>query len=912
MLLRSAFASTLVFLSVAAPQASAGFHANGTAVDPCTAKQLSSATVNETLNVQTQGLANPQFSAVTDITVPDTWPDASALTADPTSSAFHEAIGCFLPIDQTDYRPRPLNVSIAEGKTAVHDEVDLSLDPLHQTDVNIGLWTLSENPGNVRLALVNLPSDSPQAHWTVTINTGGAVPSSWTGPLNRDDAGQKLYWSAVRLKAAKELAVSLAWPGRLNFDHRISSWPEKLIAEAGWNLGAILFFVMAFFFLQRIRGTGPRDARINWFFRDASRIALLGLASELICVLDDYELGQPTFGWLDRPIREIFYGNYPFSEADAFANAEFLVLIAFSAVLCYLAWRGRLHRALLSISIISLVLAAGILQLYPPSWGGLSAPLYEVGNNQVDVAVNDPVKYFIISSLPLLITCLLLFFAVIGYTLRLWPVRLWPADRRLEPRIADGPPRIARPQVALAIALLLGLGTVGMVMFSSRGNWVSDSVLGNSNSTDLSNWLVLDLLGSFHWLLQEVPGLLFWPVVASLFGGLWFRSQKDNGTFFMDRRISVAILALIYAGVYIGIWGEDFIFDIPIAFVSAYLLLSRVAVTARLEQVEKKIHFEGKVPAVSFGQRLKACQLIFFQAAQRRKQLETELSSMHRGGQITSESNRKSDRREEIEEEIRSSLTRWESNPTSSGAAPKPFWRKLRLLRSGKARGADFTVVLLGPERIDPAQVALAVGPTESWWENGWRCVFIGAPVAVFPAGYYIYENWAWPIDVRVGFIDAVQQISGTLVSWLLICFVYGSLQPYIRGGSAPIRGIVVGLVALASFALDAMPTYLLNGPHYSRFLLDGLVSICFTVILAVLVDIETLRKNDVGLTRLFDFYQLSTVRVGAAYALTIVIALIGLWQQAHVGDQLAQQRAQISNSIVSDLRSQLGKTGNP
>ena len=904
MLLRCGIVAVLMLMHSGLSPAQADFH-SGTASDLCSAKQLRTATVDATLNIRTAGRSAPDLSAITVITVPASWPGSAALTADPFSDAFREAIGCFLPTYQTDYRQRPPTVSMANGKVTVNDQVDLSLDPLGEDDVSIGLWGLHEDNRNVTLSMGNLPGDPAQALWTVNINTGGSDPRSWTPQPSKDVGGSILSWKSISSMQAQALTVTLAWPTLFTFDHRVAAWPVKLLPEAGWNLGLLLFYALALLLLRRIRGRVATDNTL-WYFRDASRIMLLGLVSVPVSILNQYEGDQPTSSWLDTAIEKIFAGGNFLSGFDAFANMDFLLLLLFSATLFYAAWRkSRLDMRLVMLTGTLTVLAC-LIQLFPAIWGGDGSPIFDYSRGRVMLqATPGALAHVVVSTLPLLITCYLLLSAVIGYSLRLWPV-----DVHNQPRLKDRPLTTRHPYRWNLAALAVALATVGMVAYSSYQDWDTGSVLGNSFAVGPVNWVVSDLLGSFYWLFQEVPGLLFWPVAVGLFGALWIQSQRDPRIFFGNRQPVIAVLGLLYTALYIGIWGEDFIFDIPIAFIAAYILLTRGAVSNRLKDLENKMWFEGNTvsePMPVPGMRLKRFQQPLLKSAEARKRLETELTAIN-SGQTGADQNSSARHRQDVEHKIQESGKSWDLYEVPS--APDPGrWQRLWGTFRKKAKPVP-NLTMIAPYPVDPAQTALAVGPESSWWDNGWRCTRIGAPLAAAPAAYYLYQNWTsgqiWPIDYRVGLIDSLQLVIGVPVGWVFLCFVYGCIQPYLRGGSAPVRGATLGLVALISFTLDAIPTFALHGPHYSTFLIDGLIAVAFTAVLAVMVDAKVLNENGMKINRLVDFYHLTTVRVSLAYALTIIVALIGIWQQAHVTNQLDQQRAQIGTSVVNNVRTQI------
>jgi hypothetical protein len=203
---------------------------------------------------------------------------------------------------------------------------------------------------------------------------------------------------------------------------------------------------------------------------------------------------------------------------------------------------------------------------------------------------------------------------------------------------------------------------------------------------------------------------------------------------------------------------------------------------------------------------------------------------------------------------------------------------------------------------VDPGVTALALGPADTWWDNGMTTVQIGKYLAVVPAAADIYVYWRAgnlsQLNYPFGLQDALGTIVTVVISWLAGLFVFGVLLPYLRGMRTPIKGFILGLIAFAAFAADAAVRHALDVNPYNTFVMDGLFAIALFVTVGLLLDVRTLRNHSDDQGLISTLYRLGSMRVAVTYATTLIVVSVGIWQTIYLTNQTAQQRTQnISNT---------------
>jgi hypothetical protein len=253
------------------------------------------------------------------------------------------------------------------------------------------------------------------------------------------------------------------------------------------------------------------------------------------------------------------------------------------------------------------------------------------------------------------------------------------------------------------------------------------------------------------------------------------------------------------------------------------------------------------------------------------------------------------------------SLTRGLSKLDWKRAAAEPD------LDSASAAGRSFLVVhrdeLLSkspdlglPKTVDPGVTALAIGPADTWWENGVTALKTGGYLAIIPIIFDAYVLWSVgdlsQLIYPFGLQDALGEIGVEATGWLIGVFMFGVLLPYLKGSRTPVKGLVYGLIAFVAFASDAVVRMALGLSGNSYFPIDGLLAIALFVTVGVLLDVGMLsnRNADQGIIK--NLYPFSSMRIAVTTLTTLIVVGVTVWQTIYLADQTAQQRAQnLSNT---------------
>jgi len=140
--------------------------------------------------------------------------------------------------------------------------------------------------------------------------------------------------------------------------------------------------------------------------------------------------------------------------------------------------------------------------------------------------------------------------------------------------------------------------------------------------------------------------------------------------------------------------------------------------------------------------------------------------------------------------------------------------------------------------------------------------------------------------------------------------FTFGVALPYLRGTRTPIKGVIFGLVAFASYAADAALRHALHMAPYQTFAIDGLMAIVLFATVGLLLGIRTLQNYDQDQGLIASLYRLGSMRVAVTYATTLLIVGIGIWQDIYLTGQSAQQRAQTASTTAQTVNSNIGARG--
>jgi hypothetical protein len=417
-------------------------------------------------------------------------------------------------------------------------------------------------------------------------------------------------------------------------------------------------------------------------------------------------------------------------------------------------------------------------------------------------------------------------------------------------------------------------------------------------------WVASDLINDSHWWIGDgIQWPLFWVPFAGLFALLWAMTGDARGVFLRPCLHSIAhgpprggaaergdllLMAALTGSLFIGTWGYYDGLWLPLPFMVTFACLAAWGLTRRLSRLDCRAGAaDGRAVGGSW-------------LAGHRKDL---LAASHQASVQPASGQA--------------------AGPPAAGApqgTKRSLLRALFPARSVSAGGSQHNAqagspsALQLPDSADPGVTALALGPADTWWENGISAVRAGGYLALAPIAFDLFELWTGGnlslLTFPFGLQDAIGYIVGEVLGWISGLFLFGVLIPYLRGMRTPVKGFVFGLIAFAAFAADAGMRHVLGIAPYSQFVTDGLLSVTLFATTGLLLDIQTLRRyNDHGL--IDRIYQLGGVRVAVTYATTLILVGVSLWQAVYLTNQTAQQRLQ-NLSNAAQYTNQSAGTGAP
>jgi hypothetical protein len=198
-----------------------------------------------------------------------------------------------------------------------------------------------------------------------------------------------------------------------------------------------------------------------------------------------------------------------------------------------------------------------------------------------------------------------------------------------------------------------------------------------------------------------------------------------------------------------------------------------------------------------------------------------------------------------------------------------------------------------GDIRVNPRDLALALGPGANWWDNGVLALKRGALLAIPFIGYTVYaaskaagSTW-FTAEYGFRYWQLVVVIASAVRFWLVSAFVMGCLYPYLRGSNGVAKGVVLASVYIIAGAVDGMIGMLLHVPDSgleALFPVQSWLLLLFLTSVGALMDSETLRRYNVYWRGLYDFYQLGNIRSLLVYLAPLLVAALGIVQQIRSG----------------------------
>jgi hypothetical protein len=305
------------------------------------------------------------------------------------------------------------------------------------------------------------------------------------------------------------------------------------------------------------------------------------------------------------------------------------------------------------------------------------------------------------------------------------------------------------------------------------------------------------------------------------------------------------------------------------------------AILARLTQKQqipnslKKLHDSGQQLIVA-GERLNSLSAEF-------KALQKQLSE----GAISSAEY--SSRRGDLEAEV-DGLRR----------LPPPMRSKL-IIRSG----VHSTPL---PERTNPIDIALSLGPDGNIAKTGMRAGTIGLLLGLLPAGYFSVQSWL-PLDqlrLTLAIPDLYLLISFArqLVFWWILSLVLGAAWGSLYGRRGSTRALQVWFCVALPLGIHSGLTWALDQHSEATALFRVTLLLVVLLVVGLSIDLQTLRgyeltqQWDLGLFR--RYYKFNRLVATITLIVPLATAGLSLWQQVQSG-ALRERPPTIRTESVAD-----------
>lgn len=493
-----------------------------------------------------------------------------------------------------------------------------------------------------------------------------------------------------------------------------------------------------------------------------------------------------------------------------------------------------------------------------------------------------------------------------------WISRLWPFGRAAQQvglrELRDTPFSGGRIVALILATLVAGALILGQGAAGSHDAWVHRHWWGlrGGSGNGAFPWVAYDVLQETHWWIGDgLQWILYFVIATGMFAALRALSTDSYGVFFGPRPTGdLAILTAIFGAWFVGTWGYYSGFSVPVPFIVAVVGLGGFALTKRLSQLDtgakvgsRQANEVLRTDSVLLAYRDDLFAVAERAAAAKLKKQDPAADTPDPGTDIEGESPAP-------------------ENPVSALVKEIPLskeqpGRNLNRRWWHRRRPSSSPSVLMLSYKVDAGVTALALGPGDTWWGNGIIAVRVGALFAIIPAAFDIYTTWSTgnlsPLAYAFGSLDSLGMAASILIAWLTGLFTFGALLPYLRGTRTPIKGVIFGLVALASDTADAALRYALHMAPYRTFAIDGLMAVVLFATVGLLLDIRSLQNHDRDQSLIASVYRLGSMRVAVTYATTLLIVGLGIWQDVYLTSQTAQQRAQTASSTAQTVNNTIG-----
>ncbi|MCI3928003.1 DUF6185 family protein [Streptomyces sp. AN091965] len=795
--------------------------ASATADGSCDTRGLKPATVEARLRIDHDHRTYAKASATMKLTVPMSWKPAAHLLLSTGSDTYRRAMRCLARGDHDGVETRweewrnndpavaPANDPSGEGSSRQRWlEVRLSTHAWvnQRGTVRVGLWTVevSKARWDVRLAS---PDTLREARWReVTVRPGRpGARSAEPRPTTKKDDGA-LVWRPTRAHGPPPVVVGIepAWPR--SFSALDNSPPYAVYSAVGgllWQIAVVVAVWYALIVLPRHGVPDPVEARAVANLRNWS-LTLLGVA----LTVQGRDVYLAAVG--------AFENTLDWAQPAAYAPSAWLTSsVAGALLLCFA--RPSRAVALLGAGLgacAAVPLVPGAVGLDPEQFVQPPAP----GDATVAVVWAATVCSFV---LPLLGAAL--------------------AARRLA---VDSGLWRPRQQRARAWPLTAGVGAVVAIVGVcyaaaaerdwNRASWLSPRIHPTSLVTDESGAL------SWEW------GYGAWHEAELRSNLLWFTDNAQWWWYGMLWLLSgLAILAVLRSRAVRGARATALARRGPSA-VDRFLLLLLFPVAAAMDigMYTASLAVAWSWFFLYFLALAGILRLTRRRAVPARplsvsgEPLATTLSAAHRDRLLE-----RARRHRELHAELRGAAQEQTAQGTAARRDVETRLRRLHRWRASSGRPDRL------PRDVSVVDAALALGPCDSWWENGVRAARFTQPVALPFSAILVWDNQLRGEALtsilydRLGLPDVPTQFVLWQVGYAAAGFLLGALWQQLPGRRGPAKALALAAAYTGPIGVFALGNWGL-GEEQTALAFAAVSMLLILTLTGVRMDVETFRGD--------------------------------------------------------------------
>jgi len=187
------------------------------------------------------------------------------------------------------------------------------------------------------------------------------------------------------------------------------------------------------------------------------------------------------------------------------------------------------------------------------------------------------------------------------------------------------------------------------------------------------------------------------------------------------------------------------------------------------------------------------------------------------------------------------------------------------------------------PSSTDPRNLALSLGPEDTWWQNGVCAVRYGIYLAALPIGYALYVTLTKSLHSSTSYVSVID-VAGAILTetafWTTAAFTLGALLPYLPFRNGVLKGATLAVVWATAVLAGSLATT--SGdrvdPSFRFFEL-----LMFLGLLGLLLDLRTVGAK--GWDGLIALYSAGQTRIALGYLAPIAGAAYVIGAQLLSGD---------------------------